>query len=163
MARLRHSMWLFHLHGTVKIRPFSPFSPWLNPCSGYFIGYSFGISRNKASTLFYDTALTKEEKFRCALFSLRVRGNTNSIFAQLVPVTVFPAGARECPQLRRRGLVEKGFPCGSGEYCHILLNIFICYILIRRHAGGGIECCRICDAAGFPVGERGAVRGVRQA
>ena len=25
--------------------------------SGYFIGYSFKISRNKASTIFYDTAL----------------------------------------------------------------------------------------------------------
>ena len=40
--RFCHSMWLFHLHSTVKIRP--------------FIDYSFGISRNKASTIFYDTA-----------------------------------------------------------------------------------------------------------
>ena len=54
--RLCHRMWLFHLHSTVKRRPFSPFSPWRNPCLGYFIGYSFGISRNKASTVFYDTA-----------------------------------------------------------------------------------------------------------
>ena len=70
---LCHSIWLFHLHSTVKIRPFSPFSPWRNPCLGYFIGYSFGISRNKASTIFYDTALrncARQEKKRVSPYPL---------------------------------------------------------------------------------------------
>ena len=39
--------------------------------SGYFIGYSFKISRNKASTIFYDTAIPKtcQEKFLCRIRS----------------------------------------------------------------------------------------------
>ena len=55
-------MWLFHLHSRVKIDLFLQFSPWRNPCLGHFIGYSFGISRNKASTLFYDTAFPYAER-----------------------------------------------------------------------------------------------------
>ena len=37
MARLRHSMWLFHLHSTVKRRPFSPVFPLAESMPGAFL------------------------------------------------------------------------------------------------------------------------------
>lgn len=49
-------MWLFHLHNTVKIRHFSQLSHWRNPWLRHLVGYSFGTSRKKAATIFYDTA-----------------------------------------------------------------------------------------------------------
>ena len=57
--RLCHRMWLFHLHSTVKIQSFSPVLPSAESMLGAFGGYSFGISRNKTSTIFYDTAYEK--------------------------------------------------------------------------------------------------------
>ena len=48
---LCYSMWLFHLHSAVKIRPFFRFSPWQAPRPRHFAGYPFGASRKKASTI----------------------------------------------------------------------------------------------------------------
>jgi len=42
----------FHLHNTVKRQPFSPGFPLAESIAKAFSGYSFGISRKKASTLF---------------------------------------------------------------------------------------------------------------
>ena len=53
---------LLYLHSMVKIQMFSPFFPFFRrwaPCLGPFIGYFFGISRNRASAIFYDTAIRK--------------------------------------------------------------------------------------------------------
>ena len=49
-------MWLFHLHSTLKNRAFFQFSPRRDPRLRYFSGYPFGVSRKKASTIFYNTA-----------------------------------------------------------------------------------------------------------
>ena len=54
--RFCYSMWLFHLHSAVKIRPFFRFSPWQAPRPRHFAGYPFGASRKKASAIFYNTA-----------------------------------------------------------------------------------------------------------
>ena len=54
--RLCHSMWLFHLHSMVKIQPLSLVFPLRNSWLKYFVSYSFGTSRKKVSTIFYDTA-----------------------------------------------------------------------------------------------------------
>ena len=56
--RFCYSMWLFHLHSAVKIRPFFRFSPWQAPRPRHFAGYPFGASRKKASTIFYNTAFS---------------------------------------------------------------------------------------------------------
>ena len=42
-----------------KIRPFFQFSPWRDPRLRHFAGYPFGTSRKKASTIFYNTAISK--------------------------------------------------------------------------------------------------------
>ena len=49
-------MWLFHLHSAMKNRAFFKFSPWRAPRLRHFSGYPFGVSRKKASTIFYNTA-----------------------------------------------------------------------------------------------------------
>ena len=57
--RLCHGMWLFHLHRTVNIRPFSPFFPLAesrNLRLRHFAGYPFGASRKKIAAVFYGTA-----------------------------------------------------------------------------------------------------------
>ncbi len=54
---LCHGMWLFHLHSTLKIQLFIRFSPWRNPQLKYFVSYPFGISKEKASAVFYGTAI----------------------------------------------------------------------------------------------------------
>ena len=41
------------------IRPFFQFSPWRDPRLRHFAGYPFGTSRKKASTIFYNTAISK--------------------------------------------------------------------------------------------------------
>ena len=48
-----HGMWLFHLHSTVKVWPFSPVSHWRDSRLRHFVGYAFGTSRKKASTTFW--------------------------------------------------------------------------------------------------------------
>ncbi|WP_308771603.1 hypothetical protein [uncultured Bilophila sp.] len=55
--RFCYSMWLFHLHRAVKIRPFFRFSPWRDPRPRHFAGYPFGASGKKASAIFYTTAI----------------------------------------------------------------------------------------------------------
>ncbi|WP_302554513.1 hypothetical protein, partial [uncultured Bilophila sp.] len=57
--RLCHGTWLFCLGNILKIYAFSPFFRWKVPWLGDFIGYLFEISRDKASTVFYDTAIKK--------------------------------------------------------------------------------------------------------
>ena len=54
--RFYHSIWLFHLHNMVKIQPLSLVFPLRNSWLKYFVSYSFGTSRKKASAIFYDTA-----------------------------------------------------------------------------------------------------------
>ena len=56
IKRLCYRLWLFHLHSAMKIRPFLRFSPWRDPRPRHFSGYPFGVSRKKASAIFYDTA-----------------------------------------------------------------------------------------------------------
>ena len=58
-GRLCYSLWLFHLHSAMKIQPFFRFSPWRDPRLRHFSGYPFGVSRKKASTIFYNTAFRK--------------------------------------------------------------------------------------------------------
>ena len=53
---LCYSMWLFHLHSAVKIRPFYPVFPLAGSTDKAFAGYPFGTSGKKASTIFYNTA-----------------------------------------------------------------------------------------------------------
>ena len=48
-----HGMWLFHLHSTVKVWPFSPVSHWRDSRLRHFVGYAFGTSRKKTSTTFW--------------------------------------------------------------------------------------------------------------
>jgi len=48
-------MWLFYIHNAVKIQTFLVF-PLAESIAKAFIGYFFGTSRKKASTLFYGTA-----------------------------------------------------------------------------------------------------------
>ena len=50
-------MWLFHLHSMVKIQPLSLVFSLRNSWLKYFVTYSFGNSRKKVSTIFYDTAI----------------------------------------------------------------------------------------------------------
>ena len=57
--RLCHSIWLFYFILYWKYSLFLQFSRWWAPWLGHFIGYSFGISRNKASTVSYGTAKGK--------------------------------------------------------------------------------------------------------
>ncbi|WP_308770875.1 hypothetical protein [uncultured Bilophila sp.] len=52
-------MWLFHFHSAVKNRAFFPVFPLGDPRLRYFWGYPFGVSRKKASTIFYNTAKQK--------------------------------------------------------------------------------------------------------
>ena len=54
--RFYHSIWLFHLHSMVKIQALSLVFPLRNSWLKYFVSYSFGTSRKKASAIFYDTA-----------------------------------------------------------------------------------------------------------
>ena len=56
--RLCQSIWLFYACNTLKIQFFQFFADGLHGW-GHFIGYSFGISRNKVSTVFYGTAFPK--------------------------------------------------------------------------------------------------------
>ena len=56
--RLCYSMWLFHLHSAVKIRPFYPVFPLAGSTDKAFAGYPFGTSGKKASTIFYNTAFS---------------------------------------------------------------------------------------------------------
>ena len=42
-----------------NIQPLFPFSPWREPRPRHFAGYPFGVSRKKASTVFYNTAFSK--------------------------------------------------------------------------------------------------------
>ena len=59
---LCHSIWLLFIYNMLKIPvffiPFRWWAPWL----GDFIGYSFGISRNNVSTVFYGTAFLEISK-----------------------------------------------------------------------------------------------------
>ena len=59
MKRRCYSLWLFHLHSAVKIQPFSPVFPLAGAAIRHFVGYPFGASRKKASTVFYNTAYEK--------------------------------------------------------------------------------------------------------
>ena len=72
-------MWLFHLHSALKNRAFFQFSPWRDPRLRHFSGYPFGASRKKASIIFYNTAIKKE--------------NRDSLAQQAAPV--FRIGAEE--------------------------------------------------------------------
>ena len=57
--RFCQSIWLFYFILYWKYSLFLQFSRWWAPWLGHFIGYSFGISRNKASTVSYGTAREK--------------------------------------------------------------------------------------------------------
>ena len=51
-----HGTWLFCLGNMLKNIYFFSNFPLAGSMTGDFIGYPFGISRDKASTVFYDTA-----------------------------------------------------------------------------------------------------------
>ena len=52
-------MWLLHLHRAVKNTAFFQFSPRRDPRLRPFSGYPFGVSREKASNIFYNTTNKK--------------------------------------------------------------------------------------------------------
>ena len=54
--RLCHGMWLFHLHSAVKIQPFSPVFPLVGSTAKAFCRLSLWSLKEKASTVFYNTA-----------------------------------------------------------------------------------------------------------
>ena len=56
-------MWLFHLHNMIKYRFFILFFHWRNPQLKYFVGYPFGFSKRKVSTISYDTVTGKRLYF----------------------------------------------------------------------------------------------------
>ena len=59
---LCHSIWLFFIYNMLKLRVFlSHFADGLHDWR-HFIGYSFGISRNNVSTVFYGTAFLEISK-----------------------------------------------------------------------------------------------------
>ena len=49
-------MWLFHLHSTLKIQPFSPVFPLAESTANTFCRLSLWNFKEKASTIFYNTA-----------------------------------------------------------------------------------------------------------
>ena len=53
----RHSAPANNVLSTLKIQLFIRFSPWRNPQLKYFVSYPFGISKEKVSVGFYDTAI----------------------------------------------------------------------------------------------------------
>ena len=54
--RLCHGMWLFHLHSTVDIQPFSPAFPLAEFLAKAFFRLFLWNFKEKASAIFYDTA-----------------------------------------------------------------------------------------------------------
>ena len=73
----------------LKIEPFSPIFPLTDSMKDAFIGYSFVISRNKASTVFYGTAkkICRGMKMRSPMclgkgkrFSIRWGSDTEAFF-----------------------------------------------------------------------------------
>ena len=72
-------MWLFHLHSAVKIQPFSPVFPLAGTTVKAFFRLSLWSFKEKASTIFYNTAIKKE--------------NRDSLAQQAAPV--FRIGAEE--------------------------------------------------------------------
>ena len=55
--RLCYSMWLFHLHGAVKIQPFSPVFPLVGSAAKASFRLSLWNFKEKTSTIFYNTAI----------------------------------------------------------------------------------------------------------
>ena len=53
---LYYSMWLFHLHSAIKNRAFFLVFPLAGSTVKTFSGYAFGVPREKASPIFYNTA-----------------------------------------------------------------------------------------------------------
>ena len=53
MKRLCYSLWLFHLHSTVKIQPFSPVFPLAGSTAKAFFRLSLWSFEGKALTIFY--------------------------------------------------------------------------------------------------------------
>ena len=54
-----YSLWLFHLHSMVKIQPFSPVFPLAGSTAKAFFRLSLWNFKEKASTIFYNTAMRK--------------------------------------------------------------------------------------------------------
>jgi len=54
--------WLFHLYSTVKIQPFSPVFPLAESKAKAFCRLILWNFKEKASTIFYDTAFPKGEQ-----------------------------------------------------------------------------------------------------
>ena len=54
---LCYSMWLFHLHSSVKIQPFSSVFPLVGSTAKAFYRLSLWSFKKKASTAFYNTAI----------------------------------------------------------------------------------------------------------
>ena len=106
--RLCHSMWLFLFCSAVKIRPFFQLSPWRDPRLRPFIGYFFGASRNKTSTVSYGTAIAMPSKQKTS-------GDDPS--EEHPPTVVFPklpgSGGRLSPRrsLRRSLSGCRAAPC----------------------------------------------------
>ena len=61
--RLCQSMWLFHLHSTLKIQLFSPFFPLAGATDKACCRLSLWSFKKKASTIFYNTAKRKKSVF----------------------------------------------------------------------------------------------------
>ncbi len=53
LKKLRYSLWLFHLHSTVKIQPFSPVFLLAEYRAKAFCRLSLWNLKEKASTIFY--------------------------------------------------------------------------------------------------------------
>ena len=54
---LCYSMWLFHFHSAVEHTAFFSVFPLAGAAAKAFFRLSFGTSRKKASTIFYDTGI----------------------------------------------------------------------------------------------------------
>ena len=59
MERLRHGMWLLHLHSTMGIQPFSPVFPLAESKVKVFFRLFLWSLKEKTSTVFYGTAFEK--------------------------------------------------------------------------------------------------------
>ena len=59
-----YSMWLLHLHSTVEMQPFSPAFPLAGATAKAFFRLSPWSFKEKASTIFYNTAFLLWKSFK---------------------------------------------------------------------------------------------------
>ncbi len=120
--------------GEVKIQPFFQFSPWRDPRLRLFAGYPFGVSRNKASTIFFKHSL--KESFVgffgfCSFPFLPLTSEAYWIFEKQRPHCVLASASAFSIRYRRpetlmpSGCRHKHSACGRQRGCATVLALSI--------------------------------------